>query len=52
MADELKEKLIIWGLWEVVLQGDTQVWGCSGSVRRGGPKGVLLKRTSAGTGKE
>ena len=47
--DELKDKLIIWGLWgHVDTQGQSQVWGVGGSVRRGGPKGVLLKRNTEG----
>ena len=53
IADEAKEKLIIWGLWgtQVEKENDeayTQVWAVGGSVRRGGPKGVLLKRNQQG----
>lgn len=47
--EELKEKLVIWGLWgHKDENGITHIWGVGGSVRRGGPKGVLLKRTSTG----
>ena len=50
ISEDLKEKLVIWGLWgSKTANGNTQVWGVGGSVRRGGPKGVLLKRNSAGT---
>ena len=44
IEDDLKDKLVIWGIWgtEVSLKdidSFTQVWAVGGSVRRGGPKG-------------
>ena len=53
LEDDLKEKLVIWGVWGTEVNskdGDslTQVWAVGGSVRRGGPKGVLLKRNPQG----
>ena len=45
LNDELLEKLVIWGLWGTMrADGQTEAWAVGGSVRRGGPKGVLLKR--------
>ena len=41
LEEEQADKLIIWGMW-----GDSNgQWAVGGSVRRGGPKGVLLHRT-------
>ena len=53
LEDDLKDKLVIWGIWGTEIsstEGDslTQVWAVGGSVRRGGPKGVLLKRNPQG----
>lgn len=53
LEDDLKEKLVIWGIWGTeasLANGEefTQVWAVGGSVRRGGPKGVLLKRNRQG----
>ena len=53
LEDSLKEKLVIWGIWgteRTLPSGElfTQVWAVGGSVRRGGPKGVLLKRNRQG----
>lgn len=36
----LDEKAVLWGLWG---SGPTDLWAVGGSVRRGGPKGVLLR---------
>ena len=45
LNDEMLEKLIIWGLWgSVSPTGQLVVWAVGGSVRRGGPKGILLQR--------
>ncbi len=41
----LDEKAVLWGLWG---SGPDDLWAVGGSVRRGGPKGVVLR--SAGDG--
>ena len=40
LEEEALDKLIIWGIWG----NETDQWAVGGSVRRGGPKGVLLHR--------
>ena len=43
LSAEAIEKAIIWGIW-----GDTntgELWAVGGSYRRGGPRGLLLKRS-------
>ena len=40
---------MIWGVWGTRnTSGDLTLWAVGGSVRRGGPKGVLLKRDAEG----
>ncbi|MBV72058.1 MAG: hypothetical protein CMH52_12090 [Myxococcales bacterium] len=39
------EKLVLWGVWAA---SATDVWAVGGSVRRGGPKGVVLRSTGDG----
>ena len=45
LSEEVLEKLVIWGIWGMPNAGEgDELWAVGGSVRRGGPKGVLLKR--------
>ena len=39
------EKLVLWGVWAV---NAYDVWAVGGSVRRGGPKGVILRSNGDG----
>ena len=39
------EKLVLWGAWAV---SANDVWAVGGSVRRGGPKGVILRSNGDG----
>ena len=48
IRDDLKEKLIIWGIWGRETDRKLEIWAVGGSVRRGGPKGILLKRNPEG----
>ena len=41
LDDEQRDKAIIWGLWG---DGSGEVWAVGGSYRRGGPRGLLLRR--------
>ena len=45
LEGEALEKAIIWGIW-----GDKEggVWAVGGSYRRGGPRGLLLRRAPSG----
>ena len=43
------DKLVIWGVWgRRDLERGLTLWAVGGSVRRGGPKGVLLRRDAQG----
>ena len=46
ISDELRERAVIWGLWGP--EGGDAEWAVGGSVRRGGPKGLLLRRSEDG----
>ena len=49
MKQEMWPRLVIWGLWGTRnASGVLTLWAVGGSVRRGGPKGVLLKRDAGG----
>ena len=46
---EAVEKLILWGVWGARdSEGALTLWAVGGSVRRGGPRGVLLRRDQEG----
>ncbi|MEE2756292.1 MAG: hypothetical protein VYA30_06510 [Myxococcota bacterium] len=42
---DLDEKLVLWGVWAA---SSTDIWAVGGSVRRGGPKGVVLRSSGNG----
>lgn len=44
LEGELRDKAIIWGIWGEGGEGGS-IWAVGGSYRRGGPRGLLLKRT-------
>ncbi len=41
----LDEKAVLWGVWG---SGPTDLWAVGGSIRPGGPKGVVLRSTGDG----
>lgn len=49
LTQEDLTKLVIWGVWGARSAGGAlTLWAVGGSVRRGGPRGVLLKRSPEG----
>jgi hypothetical protein len=46
LPESLRERAVIWGVWGP--EGGHAEWAVGGSVRRGGPKGLLLRRGEDG----